>query len=385
MDFSFGRTRARNIFKDNTDEADRLSSVKVLFNPPPMVNDTPDPDGSDNTDAFNRHRASKLLMDEYSAPSVATERYNKFLGDQPNEADYHASRKRTIAGILTGAALGLAHPDLGAEVGSKIITQPFDDKLADWTRREAPLKAAASSEGTAKTQRINSLKDFIQSQDTNFMNKSLVDDRTDRAKGRKITEARESAKLLDDIAYRQALERDKAADNARADAAAKALEKQREWERSHGNRTADIMEKNAATASTRASSYSRNVDNLIAHRDYLREQVKGMKGDTAAAQKTAEELATHEVILKPGNSQKYGNYFTQDDKGRIVITPPNKSFFDLSGDDYNAAISDYSRLRKEIDDQKADILKQNHPTNTKDQKPPVKPKILKRETVPENR
>lgn len=385
MDFSFGRTRARNIFKDNTDEADRLPSTKKLFNPPPMGNSTPSPDDSLDTDTFNRRRASKLLMDEYSAPSVATERYNKFLGDQPNEADYHASRKRTIAGILTGAALGLAHPDLGAEVGSKIITQPFDDQLADWTRREAPLKAAASSEGTAKTQRINSLKDYIQAQDTNFMNKSLVDDRTDRARGRKITEARESAKLLDDIAYRQALERDKAADNARADAAAKALEKQREWERSHGNRTADIMEKNAATASTRASAYGRNVDNLTAYRDHLREQVKGMKGDSAASQKTARELATHEVILKPGNSQKYGNYFTQDDKGRIVITPPNKSFFDLSGDDYNSAISDYSRLQKEIDDEANSILSKNHPTNTADQKPPKKVKILKRETVTENR
>lgn len=384
MDFSFGRTRARNIFKDNTDEADRLPSTKKLFNPPPMGNSTPSPDDSLDTDTFNRRRASKLLMDEYSTPSVATERYNKFLGDQPNEADYHASRKRTIAGILTGAALGLAHPETGAEVGSKIITQPFDDKLADWTRREAPLKAAAISEGTAKTQRINALKDYIQSDYNNTMAESLIGDRKDQARHRKATEDVAGKTLLDRITNEQALARDRDADNARADAAAAELARQHEWERKHGDRIASIMEKNAGTAATRASSYSRNVDNLIAYRDHLKEQVKGMKGDTPASQKTAKELATHEVILKPGNSQKYGDYFTQDDKGRIVITPPSRGFFQ-SDDDFNASMSGYSQLQREIDAESNNILKKNHPTNTKDQKPPVKPKILKRETVTENR
>ena len=394
MYFSFGKVRARNIFRDTFKPSDpegnsegvALGSTKKLFTPPPMVNSTPDPSGDDNTDdgSFNRRRASKLLMDEYSAPSVATDRYNKFLADQPSEADYHASRKRTIAGILTGAALGFAHPDLGAEVGSKIITQPFDDKLADWTRKEAPLRSAATSEGTAKTQRINALKDFIQSEHQSSMDESLIGDRTDARRHRKVTENTASATLLDKIANEQALDKNRRDDNARADAAAKELVAQHEWERKHGDRTAAVMERNAATSEGRAGAYGRNIDSNVAYKKFLEDKLANIKGDSSGAQKIAEDLAKTNVFLKPGNSQIYSDFITQDDKGHIKITPPNRGYFD-SEESFNAQMADYSRLKKELDDETGAILKKNHPTNTANQKPPKKAKVLGRETVPENR
>src|SRR6267142_3638382 len=376
MDFSLSRIRAKNIFKDTFKPSDpsELGSVKKLFNPTPMV---PSDDSSDNdTSDNNSRRASKLLMDEYSSPSIATERYNKFLGDQPNEADYHASKKRTLAGILTGALLGFSNPSAGAEVGSKIITQPFDDKLSDWIRKEAPLKAAATSEGAAKTQRINALKDYIQSEHNKLMDTSLSESRRSEAAHRLATEKLGRESLINTVANQQALERNRTVDDARADAAAKEIAR-------HNLETERTARANTENTRARVNIYKSSQENLNAYRDHLRNKMATEKKDSPSAQRTAEELATHDTILKPGNSQKYADFYEIDDNGRIHVTPPSKSYFS-NDEDFNAQLAEYSKFRKEIDDGKNVILKSS-PNNTKDQKPTPKdkntPRVVRMEII----
>lgn len=378
MDFNSSKIRFRNIFSTNPD--DRLGSTKKLFPVQTgMSNPTPESDGTGNI-----ARASKLLMDTYNEPSPNTERYNQYLESQPSEADYNPSKKRRLGAALLGGALGATgNPQAGISVGTNIVDAPFEDALSDWERKRLPLQNAATSENVSRTQKINALKDYITSEHAS--QREAESDANVKADNKRADNA-----LMETIADRQAREAEtkaehtrqetnRVADNARADIAFQEIKR-------HNKQTEDIASRNASISEARANAYKSSVEGLNAYRDHLKEQLKGLKGDSPAAQKTAEEYAHTNVFLKPGNSQKYGDFISQDDKGRLLITPPSKGFFS-SDEEFNRQLSLYSGLQNEIKAEKERILRENHTVgNTSTQAPPKvvdKPKvsIVKRERV----
>jgi hypothetical protein len=315
-------------------------------------------DVSNATEAkIPKKKPSDLLMDIYNEDSPAESRYEKFLASQPKESDYSPSKKRRFGAALAGGLAGLSGDARTAmKVSSDIVDRPYRDALNDWTRQEVPLKAAAETESRTRNSKINALKDYITSEHQNTIDESLISSRNSETEHRRNLEdqARKNAEALEKD--REARERDRKEDNTRQDLRDKETKR-------HNTTVESIGRTNASSSATRASAYSRNVDNLSAYRDHLKNKLANQKGDSPSAQKTAEELATHNVILKPGNSQKYSNFYQMDEKGRIAIVPPDRGYFD-SDDSFNSEMADYALLQKELKDEKNNILKANHPTGT---------------------
>lgn len=390
----FPIAKRKNVFRNilganpETDNGIKLDSVKKLFpaEDPSTValatKQTPNPDGSEGSTRFAKNK----LMDLYNEPSPNTERYNSYLESQPSQTDYNPSKKRRLGAALLGGAVGATQGAVaGMNVGSSINDAPFNDALSDWERKRLPLQNAATSETANRAQKVKALQDFITAEHQTKMDEDLIRDRAhDNQLGdnnflNTVADQQAKAKALE--AERVRTEANRTADNARADKTSTETAR-------HNRETEGIARTNAAAATSRASTYSSSVTGLNAYRDHLKETLKAAKGDSPSAQKTAQELAHANVILnKPGNSQKYADFYTMDEKGRIVITPPSKGYF-ASEDEFNSQLAAYGQFQKEIDNEKRAILKENHPTNTIEQKPnggKPKAKVLSRETVSSSR
>lgn len=382
----------RNILGANsqTDNGIKLDSIKKLFPSEDLstvalaTKQTLNPDGSEGSTRFAKNK----LMDLYNEPSPNTERYNSYLESQPSQTEYAPSKKRRLGAALLGGAIGATQgPIAGISVGSRVNDAPFEDALSDWERKRLPLQNAATAETAGRTQKINALKDYITAEHQSNMDESTLADRKhDNQLGdatlletvaqHQATSAAEAARLkaLEEDRLRQ--ERNRVEDNTRATSAAEETKR-------HNRETEGIARTNASAATSRASTYASSVIGLNAYRDHLKAQLKAAKGNSPAAQKTAQDLAHTNIVLKPGNSQKYADFYDTDDKGRIKITPPSKGYF-ANDDEFNAQLASYGQFLKEIDNEKKAILAENHPTETNKQAPnggKPKAKVLSRETV----
>jgi len=382
------KSRLRNVFGPQA-PTDRSNDRKIFGEQKidrPIVNQ----DTVDNEEDTPIRAAGKKLMGLYSESSPANERYTKYLEEQPSEADYAPSRKRRLGGALAASLIGLSDPKLGQETADNIINGPFRNRLKDWERQKAPLAAAASAEKEDRTRNISALKTFIDSEHVAQMDRSLIQSRNDNATHQKTleTQAAANAKAAEDDRIRR--DTDRTTDNTRQAARDKADEEYRKKTLAQGSERIGIARANSAISGRRASAYESSVNGLNTYRDHLKNKMTTLKGDTPAAQKTASELALHNIILTPGNSQRFANFYHVDEKGKISIDLPNKSMFD-SEDDFNNDVIGYAGFKKEWDTEVAKVLAQQHPVapdkinNTPPPKPENKKYEVTRRPVPASR
>lgn len=385
MEFNPGRIRLRsllhipNVDEDQVDYKDQLDPNPTLFpnKRKLLTNDAitvKAPNQSSTQLNDNEDDPTSELMKMYQEPSKASENYDKFLSTQPNEADYKPSKKRRLLAIAAGALTG--DPATAYQVANKISSQPFEDQLKDWERRRVPLQNASTVEEKDRANKINSLKDVINAKHQRLMDESLITSRDDQTTHRLALERQALANA--DALERDRIKRnsDRDTDNARQAERDKATERDRIQTHAENKQRIDISSRNASNAENRTSIYQRMQEGLAAYRKTLQDRLGTLKGDSPLAQKYAKELALHNVLDKPGNSQKYGNFYNTDEKGRITATKqPDKSFFDLNDEGFNSEMSTYSQFQKEIDDETKRVLKANHPTGStkvdpeKDKKP----------------
>lgn len=375
MNFSFSRTRARNIFSPpGTDNQVTTPYRNVKF-------------GTDNIQVGDESskpqedspvkRASKMLMDMYNAPSPATEQYNKYLNEQPDEEKYKPSKKRRLGAILAGFGVGLANPQTGYDVASNIVNDPFDTAIAGWERKRKPLENAAGSEMATRTAKINMLKDYIQAEHTNTMDEAnLKNIHDDNVRG-DLTLAenkRYHNMTLEELIAEHArtnANRDK--DNTRADTTEKETEKQHAWERTHGNDMANIARTNAASTAQRSTAYASSVEGLNAYREHL----KAKTANATKPTKQTKELAELNAINIPGNSQRYANFWGQTEQGKVFIKPPVSPDTD--------ELLEWAAFQKAIADEHDKIVKPPSSSKTSEVKTKPKIAIVGRSTVPGNR
>src|SRR6266576_811941 len=243
MDFSPSKAKFRNVFGDfsrtfnpNDSETQQDSGILYPKRKPLSVNfgvNKLDPNSyscADNQES-RIQRATKLLMDTYNEPSQAEGRYNTFIANQPSEVNYQPSKKRRLGAALAGFGIGLTNPEQGSRVASDIVEEPFRSALSDWTRQEGPLRAAALTESSGRTAKINALKDYISAEHQSAMDRDLIGHR----KAQEIqaqstlsnTIADQQAREAETKAEHQRLSERSAADDKRADLAAAALEADR--------------------------------------------------------------------------------------------------------------------------------------------------------------
>jgi hypothetical protein len=357
MDFMPSRSRAKNIFGNmfSTAEEDTPNKgmFRHLFDPAQIDNVADKPVGRSLDERTGRiSAASSKLMDLYNEDSPATKRYDDYLAAQPTEEQYKPSGKRRLGAALAGFAVGLSDPNAGGKLASDIVESPFRSAIKNWERQRLPLQNAAVSEGRDRTNKISALKDYIQSEHQAAMDESTLADRkhdnniADNTLLETIADRQARAKALEEERKRQ--EANRTEDNKRADAAA--IEAKR-----HNQKSESIAERGMTDREARTQAYTNNLKNLTAYRDHLKEKVT-TQGNTPGGQKTAEELATHEVLLKPGNSQRYSDFFEQNSStGKMYIVAPKKGAFQ-SDEDFNAALAEYTILQSEIKKEKEAIL-----------------------------
>lgn len=360
------RSRAKSIFSnifstDNDQNDPNKRLFKHVFDPGDLNNvaDRPIPRALDERTG-RISAASSKLMDLYNEDSPAVTRYNKYLEDQPTEEKYKPSGKRRLGAALAGFAVGLSDPEAGGKLATNIIEDPFKSAIKNWERKRLPLENAATAENRERVTKISSLKDYIQSEHQAGMDESVLHDREhDNQLGDKtLEETIKDRKVREDAleAERKRQEDNRVADNARKDKEDKALEIYR-------NRSLSIAERGMTDREARTKAYNDNLTNLKAYRDHLKEKVS-TQGNTPGGQKTAEELATHEVLLKPGNSQRYSDFFEQNPStGKMYIVAPKKGTFQ-SDEDFNAALAEYTILQSEIKKAKEGILAPLRKPNT---------------------
>lgn len=352
MDLFPSRIRFRNIFGQEGDDP-TPNITKNIF---PIQHST-----AVNKDALDTPSdAESRLMDIYNSPSPAASRLADYVNTQPDRTDYEPSRKRKLGAVLAGFVTGMADPNAGAAVTRGILDKPFDEANEDWERRGVPIRNAALAEQVDRTQKINSLKDYITAKRLNLNTESEMQARRDLAKHNNNSDLETAIRDQETAKYHT--------DETKSRDAANAREISRDSEaHRHNIVSEEIARKNAESTATRVSAYTNNVNSLTAHRNNLLNNLKNIKGDTPAAQKTAKEVALHNIVLKPGNSQKYGDFYDMDDKGRIVVKPVKQGSFE-SDEDFQNRFLNYSAFQREIEDDAKKVLANNHPST--DSKPP---------------
>jgi hypothetical protein len=136
---------------------------------------------------------------------------------------------------------------------------------------------------------------------------------------------------------------------------------------------AGIASQNATTNAGRASTYATSVQGVNEYRKYL----EGKTDKATKPTKQTQELAEIRTIMKPGNSQKYSDFYRQAENGKFIIVPP-------SGSDTDTLL-EWAAFQKEINDEHNKIVTPAKPgVSTKpDDKPKGSP--FKREVVPASR
>lgn len=364
MDLFPSKVRFRNIFGQSGDNR-RLT--RDLF---PVPKPTTTRTTSVNKAPLAEPDAAQMLMDLYNEDSPAVTRLSGYLDEQPDRDDFIPSKKRKVGSILAGFLTGMVNPAAGAAVTRGVLDKPYEDQLESWERKGAPIKAAAAAETTARTQKINSLKDYLQARRQSVLDESLITDRN-------LDNKRADNQFLETIAKNQAdekfreeeakrreeerirAERNRTEDNKRADAA---FEESKRATRAREKATEVSQE----IARDRATAYKASIDGLNAYRDHLKSKVKP-NDKSPASQKAAKELATINIFMKPGNSQRYADFLEQDEKGKIILKPPSRGMFSDEADFTNEML-EYSNLLRELETEERNIL------GTSGVKPVVPPK-----------
>jgi hypothetical protein len=327
--------------------------------------------------------ASQKLMDLMSEPDEAQDKFDSYLAEQPTEDQYRPSKKRRVGAALAGFGVGLTNPIAGIKIGQDIADEPYNRAVSDWTRKGKPLALAANQEQKGKTTRINMLKDYITAEhqanvedyqahniaaDNLRADLALAATNEERAAAQRRYEETER-RLTAEAAQRQT---DRSADNERADRALRETTAQHAWERSHGDTMAGIAGRNATTNEGRASTYATSVEGVNAYRKYL----EGKTDKATKPTKQTQELAEIRTIMKPGNSQKYSDFYRQNEQGKFILLPP-------SGSDTDTLLQ-WAAFQKEINDEHNKIVTPAKPGVSV--KPDDKPKSrYTREVVPSSR
>jgi hypothetical protein len=307
------------------------------------------------TEANPVRAASQKLMDLMSEPDEAQDKFDSYLADQPTEDQYRPSKKRRVGAALAGFGVGLTNPIAGIKIGQDIADEPYNKAVSDWTRKGKPLALAANQEQKGKTTRINMLKDYITAEhqanvedyqahniaaDNLRADLALAATNEERAAAQRRYE--ETERRLTDTASQA--HNDRMTANERADRALKETTAQHEWERTHGNTMAEIAGRNATTNEGRATTYQHSVEGINAYRDYLKTKTDKATKPT----KQTKELAEINTIMKPGNSQKYSDFYRQNEQGKFILLPP-------SGSDTDTLLQ-WAAFQKEINDEHNKIV-----------------------------
>lgn len=350
MDLFPLRSRLRNIFGQAGDEDNSLTRNSFPI-PKPQATTQVNKSALDEPDDIN---TTKMLMDAYNEPSPAVSRLNQYVSSAPDRSKYEPSTKRKIAAALAGFAVGLTDPKSGANLNRTLLDKPFDDAVEDWKRKGVPIVNAAKAEAQSRTQRITALKDISASKRADTLANSEINARKATAQHYGNVDAETLAR---DQANEAELARThKETEGIRRETNLRETNRDTETTR-HNKEIEGIAKTNAASTATRSKAYVSSVEGLNAYRDHLKEQLR-TTGKGPAAQKVAKELATADTVLKPGNSQRYSDFYHHDEKGKIVIDPPSKGMF-TSDEDFQGQMLEYSKFIKEIDDTTQSHLNEN--------------------------
>lgn len=380
-------SRIKNIFSNNKDDSeslflgDRSGTMdkpyrKISFG----VNKVNIPKPTETNPV---RAASQKLMDLMSEPDEAQNKYDEYLAAQPTEDQYKPSKKRRLGAVLAGFGVGLANPQAGYNISQDIVNDPYDTAVSNWTRRGRPLALAAGQEQKNKTNRTNLLQHYISNErqfsidEINAHNIAADNLRAELAAAkteeeRQRVQARFDTEQAQKVADNKKLQEDRAADNDRLERGLKETTSQHAWERKHGDTMATVAQQNATSAASRASSYATSVEGINAYREYLKTKTDKATKPT----KQTKELAEINTIMRPGNSQKYSDFYRQNEQGKFIIVPP-------SGSDTDTLLQ-WAAFQKEIENEHNKIVTPAKPGISV--KPDEKPKSrFTREVVPSSR
>lgn len=301
----------------------------------------------------------EILLRMMNEQSPAVERYNRFLEEQPSAEDYKPSKTRRFLAALAGAGVGYADPNMGFQISSGIVNDPLDRALGDWERRRIPLQNAARAESESRTTKMNALKEYIQNERTAKLDESLIKDREERDKDRdeaRVLAAKEKERArLDRIQENASRALERAEDNFRLNQAQANLEteraKDREFREKDFKATQDYRNRQLGLSERRLSAYESSIEGLNNYRNHLRTKVKADGKPTKATR----ELAEINVYMKPGNSQRYDDFFERLPNGKILVKPPEQGRLESEAD-FSARLAEYTGLIDEIQREEATII-----------------------------
>ena len=92
-------------------------------------------------------------MPDYTPAHEMTDRFNKMVGERPNEADYHPGIWRRLGSALTAFGPG------GMNLGMQMLDKPYTDKLQAWKENIAPAYQAAQLERYGNVNELTARRD----------------------------------------------------------------------------------------------------------------------------------------------------------------------------------------------------------------------------------